>query len=84
MNLSDALEKAGQNALGWAVVSLLGGVVWVVRRIFTNQKQIELLQQELSAREDMRMRDRDDLKEVKGDVKELRQDIRRLVENQGK
>ncbi|WP_412550525.1 hypothetical protein [Shimia sp. MIT910701] len=83
MNLAEIAEKASQNAVGWAVVSFLGGIVWVVRRIFTNQKQIELLQTELGAREEMRQRDRADLQEVKGDVKELRSDIRSLFQNNG-
>jgi hypothetical protein len=44
MKLADLIEKVSQNAASWLVVSLLGGIVWLIRRVFTNQQQIELLQ----------------------------------------
>lgn len=71
MSVKDYLAGATENVVAWAVTATAGGVVWLIRRVFTNQKQIELLQQELKSRDDMRQRDRDDLKEVKSDVKEL-------------
>ena len=71
MSAKDVLASATDNVVAWAVAATGGGVVWLIRRVFTNQKQIELLQQELKSREDMRQRDRDDLKEVKADVKEM-------------
>lgn len=72
MNWNDALQKAGESAFGWMVVAMLGGIGWLVRRVFTNQKQIEMLQQELRNREEMRERDRQDLHDVKTDVRALR------------
>lgn len=44
------------------VLSLFSGVVWLVRRVFTNQKQLELLQQSL----EQSARDRD---EVRTDIR---------------
>ncbi|MEZ5674542.1 MAG: hypothetical protein R3D81_04685 [Thalassovita sp.] len=38
--------------------SLSAGVLWLIRRIFTNQRQIELLKQELEHREQQRGEDR--------------------------
>jgi hypothetical protein len=64
MKLADLIEKVSQNAASWLVVSLLGGIVWLVRRVFTNQQQIELLQQSLNHH-------REDLKEVKDNVQIL-------------
>ena len=66
MKIVDLIEKASHNAASWLVVSLLGGIVWLIRLVFTNQKQIELLQQSIK-------RDRQDVQELKADVKELLQ-----------
>ena len=45
-------------------VSLIGGVVWLVRKVFTNEKQIALLEAEIKRRNE-------DIKEIKADVKSL-------------
>jgi hypothetical protein len=83
MSLSEMAEKASQSLVGWLVVSIAGGVLWTIRRVFTNQKQIELLQKEIQSRDELRTRDREDLKEVKSDVKELRGEIRNIFQNHG-
>ncbi|WP_150524038.1 hypothetical protein [Roseibium sediminis] len=44
--------------------TMVGGVIWLVRRVITNEKQIALLEQALKARDD-------DLKEIKQDIKNL-------------
>lgn len=64
MSASEVIEKVAQSATSWLVVSLFGGIAWLVRLVFTNQKQIELLQQSIE-------RDRADVKELKADMKEL-------------
>ena len=81
MSLSEMAEKASQSLVGWLVVTIAGGVLWTIRRVFTNQKQIELLQKEIQSRDELRTRDREDMQEVKADVKELRGDIRKLFQN---
>lgn len=75
----DSVDKAAGDALTWVVVTVLGGIFagfsWIIRRVFTNQKQIEMLQVEIKARDEMRGRDRADMKEVKEDVKALNRHI---------
>lgn len=80
MTWSDISEKASQSLVGWAVVAIAGGFVWLVRRILTNQKQIELMQAEFQARDELRGRDREDILEVKQDVKDLRGEIQKLFQ----
>lgn len=83
MTFKDIAADATSNVATWASVTILGGMVWVVRRVFTNQKQIELLQADLKSREEMRQRDREDFAEVKSDLKELRQDVKGLYQGHG-
>jgi cell division protein FtsL len=45
-------------------LSLIGGVVWLVRKVFTNEKKIALLEAEIKRRNE-------DIKEIKADVKSL-------------
>lgn len=78
MSWTEYAEKAGQSAVSWIVAAILGGMLWLVRRVFTNQKQLELLRQELDTRDELRKRDREDLLEVKSDLKEIRSDIRAI------
>ena len=72
MNWAEVFQKVSESVFGWAFVGILGGLGWLVRMVFTNHKQIELLQHELRSREEMRERDRQDLQDVKTDVRELR------------
>lgn len=66
------IEHAISDFRSWIIATVGSGFVWIVRRVLTNQRQIEMLQRDLAAREAMRERDRSDLREVKSDVKELR------------
>lgn len=75
MKFKDVLATATDSLAAWIAAAVAAGFVWLVRRIFTNQKQIELMQKDLSARDEMRLRDREDILEVKRDVKDLRKDI---------
>jgi len=81
--LKEIFDDATSSFVSWSVVAIGGGFVWLIRRVFTNQKQIELLQRDLKLREETRQRDREDLQEVKADVKELGRDIRRIFETHG-
>lgn len=83
MTLTDAWDKA----VAGAATAIGGAVIWIVRRVLTNQRQIELLMhqndtlnREFKARDRQRVEDREAMKEVKADVKELRQDIRNLFQ----
>lgn len=55
----------GAAALLGAIAS---GVWWLIRRVFTNQQQIELLTKEIAHRDQLRAEDREDMREVKAGV----------------
>ena len=61
------------------IVSVVGTVTaactWLVRTVLTNQKQIALLQEEISTRDERREEDRTMWRELKDDVKEIKRDI---------
>lgn len=74
--------------ISWAVTSMVaalaGSISWLVRKVFTNAKQlelmelhhkgeIELLKTELHQRDQQRQEDRELIKGVKEDVAEVRQ-----------
>jgi hypothetical protein len=61
----------------YGVASSLGALVIVlVRKVFTNEKQIELLKQQINAQEGRFTEFRNDLKEVRDDIKILIRDGR--------
>lgn len=71
MSVYDKLQDAG-TSLTVAIVGAAGSsVVWLVRRIFTNQQQIELLSREIAHRDQLRQMDRADITEVKDSVKRI-------------
>jgi uncharacterized membrane protein len=57
------------------VATVAGAVVWLIRRVLTNQRQIELLEREIKHRDQLRENDREALNEVRDDVKEIRKYI---------
>ena len=58
-----------------AIVALLtgiaSGVVWLIKRIFTDQERIDLLEREAAYRDRLRLEDREALREVKDSVKRI-------------
>ncbi|WP_319825871.1 hypothetical protein [Thalassovita sp.] len=64
-----------EDALFWAVSSLVGaiasGTLWLIRRVITNQKQIELLQAELGTREKQRDEDRERMAKIESGVERI-------------
>ena len=64
----EKIEEAMQSALAWAVASALGGMVYLFRRVFTNQKQIEMLQNDLKNREQQRQEDRERMTKIEEGV----------------
>ncbi|EBA18410.1 hypothetical protein RSK20926_11844 [Roseobacter sp. SK209-2-6] len=77
MTLGEMAEKAQQSLIGWAVVGGAGGVVWLIRRVFTNQKQIEIMQREAALRDERREEDRQTMLGIDRELKELRRDLSR-------
>jgi uncharacterized membrane protein (DUF106 family) len=55
----------------------IGAIFVLVRKINTNEKQIELLKKEIATREEFR-KERDE--EIKGQLAELRSDVKALMQ----
>lgn len=87
MSWADRVEQAQGSMIAAGVAMLLSGMAWLVRRILTNQKQIELLQREIKMRDERRREDRvfieKSFDDVKSDMKEMREDIRTLFNRKG-
>jgi hypothetical protein len=79
MSLSERIEQATSHFTAWAIAAVGGFIVWLVRRVFTNQQEIELLKQNLSQRDKLRDEDREALHGVKEDIQEVRQDVKHIV-----
>jgi hypothetical protein len=56
----------------------VGAIIVLVRKINTNEKQIDLLKAEIATREEFR-KERDE--EIKGQLAELRSDVKALMQN---
>lgn len=79
MTLYDRIEQASVGLAITAVAAIGSGGLWLVRRIFTNQKQIELMQQALAVRDQRRDEDREALAEVRQDIREMRGEIHEIL-----
>lgn len=82
MSWAERVEQAQGSMITAGVAMVLSGFAWLVRRILTNQKQIELLQREIQMRDERRKEDREFIEssfdDVKSGMKEMREDIRTL------
>lgn len=80
----DRVEQAANSFIAWAVAGALGGAWWLVRRIFTNQRQVEMMMAEIALleaqRKEERKADRELLNDTRADVKEIRDDIKTLFQ----
>ena len=77
------LERAGDIGVSLtttAFTTLLGGVLWLIRRVVTNQAQIKAVVDTLSARDKLRDEDREAMKELRTDIRDQRAEIRALSE----
>lgn len=68
----DTVFTVLQNLASWVFIAVAGGIWWLVRRILTNQQEIEILRREMAFRDEVRLRDRDDIAEMRNHVKEVR------------
>ena len=81
--MTEWLEKLS-TGIALAVVGAIGGfMTWVVRRLLTNQKEIEILRSELQARDTLRQESRKAFEETQKDIRELRRDIHSLLTHNG-
>ena len=65
--------------LGIVIASIITVVVssigWAVRKILTNEKQIQLMHNEIRERDIRRQEDREIMNEIKTDLKEVKRDV---------
>lgn len=61
--------------VGSLVAAVFSGISWLVRRVLTNEKQIELLQREIISRDARREEDREIMRDIQSDMKEVKRDI---------
>lgn len=74
-NVIDRLVEATNGLIVSAIGATAGGILWMIRRLLTNQKQIELLEAAIHSRDDQRQEDREVLMDIKKDVKEVRKEM---------
>lgn len=63
------------------IATVFSAMAWLVRTVLTNQKQLQLLEREIKAREERREEDRQAMQEMRNDIKELKRDILDLYKN---
>lgn len=72
MNMMEKLEEY----VFWLVTSvttaLAFGVTWLIRTVFTNQAQVEILKNEFAHRDKLRAEDREAMEEMRENVSEIR------------
>lgn len=78
MSLIERIEQASTGLVVTAITGAASGGAWLVRRIFTNQKQIEMLQKSLEDRDRQRDEDREALADIRTDVREIRDEMRAI------
>lgn len=70
----------------YLVVSALSGTIFLIRRVFTNQKQIELLRREIESREEKRTEANKvielSLSKLEDGLEEVKEEVRYLRRNQ--
>lgn len=82
MSFVEKIEQASGELVSAGIALFSGAVVWLIRRVLTNQRQIELLQAEIKHRDALRREDREAVKEVRDDVKAMRSEIRDMFRRQ--
>lgn len=68
MNWLQRIDDASSAVIAWAVAAGLGAFVWMLRKIFTNEAEINLLKADLERRTRQRDEDRMALVELKDTV----------------
>jgi septal ring factor EnvC (AmiA/AmiB activator) len=63
------------------IATVFSAMAWLVRTVLTNQKQLQLLEREIKAREERRDEDRQAMQEIRNDIKEIKRDILDLYKN---
>lgn len=74
----DKVDSAISTIISTVIAGLISAVVWMVRIIFTNQKRIDILEQEVRLRTDARTTQDE---EVKLKLAEIKDNIKMLMES---
>lgn len=64
------------------IAAIFSGISWLIRRVLTNEKQIDLLHNEVKERDVRRQEDREIMNEIKTDLKEVKRDVIELYKTQ--
>jgi uncharacterized membrane protein (DUF106 family) len=72
VSLVERVEQFSGALVTGIAATVISTVFWIVRRVFTNQKQIEMLQREIQFRDKTRDEDRELIRETRDDVRDLR------------
>ena len=81
MKFVEAINDGMSSVVSWLMVSSLAGIGWLVRRVFTNQKQIEQLQIHLENRDKDRERDREEIRGLRTKVDNIHDNIMKLFQD---
>lgn len=76
MNIFDKIMADVSSYVYGALVALISAVIWLLRKVITNEQQLKLLNQEIAMREEWR---KENDEEIKAQLKELREDVKALV-----
>ena len=71
MNIADKVSEISTSVTVTIITAVGGAAIWLVRRIFTNQQQIEMRAREIEHRDQLRKMDRSDITDVKDSVKRI-------------
>jgi uncharacterized membrane protein (DUF106 family) len=76
-------ERAGTTIFVFLVTSILGGIYWLVRRVFTNQKVLDLQQVQIDMFK-VEMKERDDRRasietETRASIREIERDVKSIM-----
>ena len=61
--------------LASVITAVVSGIGWAIRKILTNEKQIQLMHNEIRERDIRRQEDREIMNEIKTDLKEVKQEV---------
>jgi len=57
------------------ITTVVSAIAWAVRKILTNEKQIQMMHNEIRQRDIRRQEDREIMNEIKTDLKEVKRDV---------
>ena len=80
MSWYEKIDAATPSLIVAGVASGVSGFLWLVRKIVTNEKKVDMMRQEIKFRDEQRKQDREDMHGLKVDIKELRSELHKIFE----